>query len=500
MLLTLVSAILVVLAFPKAGLWPLAFVGLAPLFLALARTRSWPRAFGLGFLYGALVAAGMGYWLVHAIAVEYEKPLWTALVFVPLLVAVPWGIVNGLFAAAFRALHRPGLLFAALAAPALWTLMEYSKEAWTMITPWGVLGTAMVPFSPFLQTAGLWGMYGLTFVLALANGAVFSAVEKRRKGARLRSLAPEALLAALAVAAPTAYGLAVLARDEPPPDIPAVVVQGNFSQRERWSGMSITNRVAHYLSRSGCPEPGAPCVVVWPETELNSPDAVNDRMFSSILAALPPRTLLVAGGLREDRKDRTYNCAYMLSGDGTLAWYDKHILLPYGEKSGVFDLLGDFYTAPASFCPGVSPRAVPTFLGSVGAGICLEILYPDHVRRSVLEGAEVLVNLSNDAWFGDSPMPWMSLDAARLRAVENRRWLLRASVSGISAVISPTGEVKAKTPLFQAARATGRIRMLEEKSLYTRLGDWPLAVSLVFVALGLFLRARGGAAMRKSEP
>ncbi|MBU2487750.1 MAG: apolipoprotein N-acyltransferase, partial [Proteobacteria bacterium] len=384
MLLTLVSALLVLLSFPKAGLWPLAFVGLVPLFMALARTRSPWRAFGLGFFFGSLLVAGMGHWLFYAITVEYEKPLWTALLFVPLLVGLPYALLYGLFGAAFRALRRPGLLFAVLTVPALWTLMEYAKEAVGLLAPWGILGTAVVPFPLFLQTADLWGMYGLSFVLALVNGVLFQVLEKRRGGARLAVMKAEAALLALAVLGPVLYGAVALARYAPDgEELSAVAVQGNFSQRERWSGMSITNRVARYLSQSGCPEPGAGCVVVWPETVLNSPAAVNDRMFSSIMAALPENTLLIAGGLREDRKGNTWNSAYFASGDGTLAWYDKHILLPYGEKDGIFDFMGDFYTAPARFTAGVSPRAVDTFLGPVGAGICLEILYPDHVRRSV---------------------------------------------------------------------------------------------------------------------
>ncbi|MBW1990469.1 MAG: hypothetical protein JRI97_13140, partial [Deltaproteobacteria bacterium] len=243
MLYTAVSALCVMLAFPRAGLWPLALVGLVPLFLSLKDAAGLGRAFLRGFVFGLLLVAGMGWWLFPAIVGQYEKPWWAAAVFVPLLVGLPFGLVYGLFGAAFRALYRPGLFFAALAAPSLWVLAEYAKEAWGLLVPWAVLGYAAAPFAPLLSTAGWWGLYGITFVLAAVNGLLFHACLQARGGDKAaRRAALSTALAFLAVALPAAGG-ALWRPPEAQKDLPVAVVQGNFSQKERWSGMGVTNRV-----------------------------------------------------------------------------------------------------------------------------------------------------------------------------------------------------------------------------------------------------------------
>ncbi len=268
----------------------------------------------------------------------------------------------------------------------------------------------------------------------------------------------------------------------------AVLVQANFSLSERWSGMGFYHRLKTYLDMSGSGGEGAGRVIVWPETALNSSTHVNDGLFMEMMRYIGEESLLISGGIMTDDADGengVYNCAFLISGDGHLMRYDKHILLPYAETAPLIDLLGQYYTAPDAFIPGRSPVAFKTPLGRVGLSICFEILYPGLVRRAVSDGAEFLVNISNDAWFDDSPMPYQHLDGAVLRAVENRRFVLRTSNSGISAVISPAGATVKKSGLFSAETISGNFLPLRQKSIYTRWGDLIVYFSAFYLMAAL---------------
>jgi len=275
--------------------------------------------------------------------------------------------------------------------------------------------------------------------------------------------------------------------------VQAVLVQGNFSTKERWSGMGFYQRVMSYLEMSGDkygnksgekPEDEGQDarVIVWPETILNSSSKLNDALFVEIMRYIGENSLLISGGLKTDHKNNeVFNSAYFISGTGRLLRYDKHILLPYAETSPLIDLLDTYYAAPNEFTSGRTPLCINAPGGKVGASICFEILYPGFIRQSVKDGASYLVNISNDSWFGDSPMPYIHLNAACLRAVENRRFLLRASNSGFSAVISPTGKVMVKSGLFTKERVDGDFVKLDQLSFYANYGN------LIFLGSAIIL-------------
>ncbi len=185
--------------------------------------------------------------------------------------------------------------------------------------------------------------------------------------------------------------------------------------------------------------------------------------------------------MKDDATGTSMNSAYLISGSGVLTRYDKNILLPYAETSLMIDWLGRYYTAPSEFFPGRTPPFIDTPHGGAGISICFEILYPYYIARSAARGADFLVNLSNDGWFGDTAMPRMHLNAARMRAIENRRFLLRAANNGISAIIGPDGRVRAQTKLFHRQRIEGSFDYLNIATPYTRFGDW----LIVFSALAL---------------
>jgi apolipoprotein N-acyltransferase len=258
--------------------------------------------------------------------------------------------------------------------------------------------------------------------------------------------------------------------------------------------MGFFQRIASYLDMStGCANQGRAAenlcperVIVWPETTLNSPSSLNDAFFVALMRDIGKDALLISGGLKgEPEHGGVFNSAYFISGEGRLLRYDKQILLPYAETSRFIDFLGTYYTAPDAFLSGRAPAAIDAPGGKIGASICFEILYAEYVRQAVKDGATVLVNISNDSWFGDSPMPYIHLNAARLRAIENRRFVLRCSNSGISAVIAPSGRITAQSGIFTQERVDGEFVKMDQFSLYTRYGNLILVVSMVILCVGL---------------
>ncbi len=523
LLLILLSALLYIVAFPGWDIGFTAFIALVPLFRVVESARSDLRAIGYGALWGGLVSTGMGYWLLPALIGHFAMWPPKALAFYMLSVTLPSCLIYAFLIAVYRFVHHRHLAWYALALPALWTLAEYLKEMVPAILPWGGIGYAALPFYRFVQIADLGGVHALTFVIAAINAVAWFLLRSLgRGGASLGSPAQTtgrlplrypkttsaaALVLLLAICLPLVYGSVRLGRindainEEMAAGRPsqAVLVQGNFDLDDRWSGMGFYRRLQTYLAMSGKGVPGydresekkqkgehRKRVIVWPETTLNEPGRMNGGFFRQIMRGIGENALLISGGLHKDTATgQMTNCAYLVSGKGTLMRYDKNILLPYAETSRVFDWLGAYYTAPSEFAAGRTPSFMDTPHGGVGVSICFEILYPRYIARSVGSGAEFLVNISNDAWFGDSPMPRMHLNAARMRAIENRRFLLRTANSGFSAVISPDGRVAKRTELFQRQSIESDFSRLSALSPYTRWGDWPVLFSVIVLGIVL---------------
>lgn len=500
LLLVVVSFLLYAAAFPKFNAWGLSFIALIPFFAVLDQARSLFRQVAYGMLWGGGMAVCMGYWLFPTLVHHYEVPFFRSLFFFLLCLVLPLALLYGAFALIYRFLFEDRIFFHGLVVPSLWVLVEYVKTAIPFLVPWGGLDIALVPFSSFVQAADIIGGYGLVFVAVVVNTLCLRCIRSGRRHVRKRSPFRLPVRECLSlfyclflVAAMAVYGMyragsiedGMNGGRESRQKITATVVQGNFSTKERWSGMGFYHRTMTYLEMSRSKGEGLR-IIVWPETVLNSSREVNDALFSELMQAIGVNSLLISGGLHADPvTDDISNCIYFISGDGCLSRYDKQHLLPYAETSPFFNLLNAYYSAPSEFRPGRTPTVVPTLAGMAGASICMEILYPDFIRRSVKNGAAYLVNVSNDSWFGDSAMPYIHLCAARLRAIENRRYVLRASNSGISAVISPTGRMVAQTRLFTKERVDAEFIRMTEKSVYTRCGDIILygAVLVLMAAL-----------------
>ncbi|MFP4474524.1 MAG: apolipoprotein N-acyltransferase [Desulfatibacillaceae bacterium] len=493
LLMPMLSAGLFAAAAPTLSLWPLAFVALVPLFHSMYHAGKIRGAAFAGFVFGGVLFTLLAHWLYTATVDHYGKPPWIGVAFMLLCGVLPYGLLFAAFGAAFRALRQDSAVFFALVVPSLWILAEYVTTLVPVMIPWGMAGYLAAPFSLYTQAADVAGVWGVSFTLVAANGCLLMATRSRPGVA--------VTLAIIFIAGPAVYGLHATSRVEAlmaakkgtADEKAATLVQASHSLKERWSGMGFSHRLRTYMEMSDCaPAPGG-CTVVWAETVLNQPGEVNRTLFARLAGFVSDDSVLIAGAVRK-KGDRTFNSAYVVTGQGSVSRYDKNILLPYSETPLFFDFLGDFYTAPDRFDPGDAPSAVTTSHGTYGLSICFEGVYPNYVRRSVSNGAGVLVNISNDSWFGRTSMPHAHLNAVRFRAIENRRYMLRTSNSGFSAVISPTGAVLARSGLFTRETVRHRYAVLRTPSTYTRFGDWaPL------VAILLLLAATGFAVLGKNS-
>ncbi len=492
----ILSSLLFTLSFPPVSCFPCAFLFPVPLLHYLERLEGHAgRAFSAGLLWTVLSALGTAHFIFYAMTVHYEKGIATALLFFGAAVVIPYGILYGAFCAGYVALPQRSSFFGIILPPALWVTVEYLAEILPFTIPWVTIGHSAAAWPPYMQAADITGPYGLSFLIICTGSLIFSLTREISTGkistdgirpflwryrCRLTGLVILLLL-------PPLYGIyrtaQIHALQKKAEEKNVLIIQGNFTHRERWRG-NFNRRINTYakLTREkGCPS-SAPLLVIWPETVLNDADELTPGFFSQLRRALPAGTTLVSGGVRHGKGKKIFNSAWIIES-GKKGWYDKQILLPFGETGNIYPLMGGYYRAPSDFAAGYGRKTRRVAGEHAGFAICFEAVYPGHFRRAVAEGAVFLINISNDAWFGRGAMPQLHLDIARLRAVENRRCLLRASNSGVSAIIDATGKILHRTELFERAGTGGSFHLLDEKTIYTGAGDWPVLLSLGILLL-----------------
>jgi len=453
----------------------------------------------------------MAYWLFYALMGEYGKSLFESLIFIVLFIMLPAGIIYGLFTLACGIFREESSFYYILVIPSLWVLTESITELVPITVPWSLYGYSILPLLRFAQIGDITGIYGISFILVMINSIILGLILKfklqwaqREKDKITSGLfrvflnnKTHLILLLLVIFIPFLYGSIKIKSIEDglrsnTRDIRSVsLVQGNFTQKERWLQTNFNSRTATYLKLSKDNSNHDSKLIIWPETVLNSAKRINYKLLKNIISSINADSTLIAGGIRRGRqKNGVYNSAYIISGNGSINWYDKNILLPYAENNPAGNILGNYYNAPSEFIRGETNPTIATSHGNAGVSICFEILYPWHIRNSVKTGAQFLVNISNDSWFGRSSMPLLHLDAARMRAIENRRFMLRASNSGISAIITPSGNIEARSSLFTRETINGLFALSNELSFYSKHGDWILylacGILIIFIIIKTF--------------
>jgi len=470
----LLSAALLFLAFPTADLGPLAFVALVPLLLATAGARP-TRALAVGVLAGTAFAAAHLWGLTVAMA-EFggiPRALTGALL---LLLAAYVGAYAGAFAAGWAWSGRLPPVARLLFAAALWTSLEYLRTYLLTGFPWAFLAYTQYRNIPLIQVVAWTGVYGVSFLVALANAALALLILHPHAWATAARVVVVTLVAfAAALGVPR-----LLHRPADGPPLRVAVIQGNIPQGVKWSH-AWRRRTIETYGRLTLEAAGAgPALIVWPETALPfvlTRDA-EVREWLGRLAA-EARAFLVMGSpdVTGASPPRYTNSAFLVSpNSGITGRYDKIHLVPFGEYVPFPPLrfLADRLAQGAigDFVPGAEPTvlAAPGF--HLGASISYEIYFPNEVRQFVLRGADFLVNFTNDAWYGRTAAPYQHLAMAVFRAVENRAYLVRAANTGVSAVIAPDGRILDQSRIFTEAILRGEVRPRQAfHTFYTRYGD-----------------------------
>jgi apolipoprotein N-acyltransferase len=467
------------------NLWPLGLIGLACLFALFRSTERAKPAFWIGWAGGTGYFAVALNWIVEPFLVEIARYGWMApfaLVFLAGGLALFWGAAF-VVAGWANGRARSGALAWIAALTGAELLRSYIFTGF----PWALIGYTLSA-SPAAQYAAFIGPHGLT-VFALI--CAVSLWRLARPGALLRRALPATLCALLLVAAlPLSRPVA------PAPDAPIIrLVQPNAPQREKWDPAHITTFFRRQIDYTAAPPNTAPpALIVWPETAIpwllrNADDAL------SIIAAAAKGTPVILGLRRLDGA-RLLNSAVLLTPDGApAAIYDKYHLVPFGEYMPLGDFLTRFgiHGLAAREGHGYSAGPGPTLMTLPGIGpalplICYEAVFPQDVGAAPAR-PRLLLQITNDAWFGRFSGPFQHLQQARMRAIEQGLPMVRVANTGVSAMIGPHGIVQRQIPLGTQGFVDAPLPPALPPTLYARTGDWP--------ALILVIAALGGAVLRR---
>ena len=493
--LSLLSGGLLCLAFPKADLEVLAWISLVPLLVVL--NHSSPQR---GFLYGLISGLSFYlaslYWVTHAMTF-YGGLSRTLSLMVLVGLALYLSCYLGVFSwvcCRFRLLSRAwGVLWL----PSLWVSLEYVRNFLLTGFPWNLVGYSQYRNPYLLQLVSLVGIYGLSFLVLLVNCALaFVVLHSPRSPVGVKALS----CAGMAVALALGYGGLRL---HLPPGGRAMrvgLVQGNIDQGVKWNpafqraSFDTHKRLTLVAARS------RPEMIVWPETALPFYLRAEPR-WREELGALSSQIgchLLVGSPdyAAEGKNVRYYNSAFLLSPEkGVVEKYDKMHLVPFGEYVPLrrfLPFIDKLVVGVGDFSAGQEMRILRVPGGRFGVTICFETIFPEIARECRRRGADFLVNLTNDAWFGRTAAPYQHLSMAVVRAVENGCYLVRAANTGISGVISPYGEIVRASRLFSEDRFTADISLSPRITPYARMGDvlaWScVLVSLIFIPGPFYLR------------
>jgi|SRR5579864_228978 len=458
-------------------------------------------AFASGFLHGFFFCITSVPWIAETLSVHgglSRAGGWGVL----LLIAAAWGVLIGIFAWSVHRLSLRSVELACIGAPFLWITFEFARAHLPEISfPWNLLGYPASANSALIQMTTITGIYGLSFLAMCLNSllawadAGSSSSGKRR--VTILGIAAAAILIVMAAGS----------RLVPQPEAGhyARAVQLNFPEAPSYPSdwfQQHTGDLDEITRLSLAPSVYKPDLIVWPEAP--APFSFEDPQFAKVASTLAIHAghPFIAGTIEWkpplDSSAATphgnlapYNSALMFDAQGQrLFVYDKIHLVPFGEYepfplihrvvASVSDEVGGFRKGK-SYVVGRFPNGY-TF----GVFICYEAIYPGEVRHFAADGAQLLVNISNDGWFGHSAAAEQHLRMARVRAVENRRWLIRSTNSGYTAAVDPYGRIFRALPPDIRATADLPYDFRTDKTIYTRFGDWfawlCVIVSVILVA------------------
>ncbi len=487
LVLPVASGMLLTLSFPRYDFESLAWIALVPLLLAI-RGASWKAAFGQGWLTGLVFFAGTLSWVINAMYEYGRVPLIISFL-VMLLLAGYCALFVGLFTAILSRIKDWRGLTPVWIAPLLWVVLELVRAHLFSGFPWALLGYSQFHNLSLIQIADVTGVYGVSYLLVLVNALVARIVEAIIS--RTTAHDPDYPISLPWITAPLAAAVIVLVvayghwRLSPQTDagmdhtVRIGLVQPNINEAHKWDVLYRRETMDRHERLTAQVVQGAD-LVIWPEASTPFLFDVETAYRDEVLTFVRDHGVPLLFGSpalanRTDDQPRLTNSAYLVSGDGTvLDRYDKVHLVPFGEYvplKMVLFFLDKLVVGIGDFVPGPGPRVMSGPGGQFGLVICFEVIFPDLVRQFVDQGADYMVTITNDAWFGDSSAPYQHFAMVVFRAIENRIAFARAANTGISGFIDAEGHILRTTEIFVEGALSGEIRTGGPRAFYTANGD-----------------------------
>ncbi len=494
------AGFLLAASFPKFGLPGFAWAAIAPLIVAVALRVSAPRytawaAFRLGLATGVVFFGGALYWTVAVMTTYGGLPAAVAIGASSLLVLYLALYVGGVAVMIGSSVRRFGVAGVWLT-PIFWVGAEWVRGSLFGGFPWVPLGSSQSRVLPVAQVASVAGVHGISLLVALVGTAAAVVALTRRRPHLIGAAVVVVMLVAVSFAGARRVANHTLDGTGTPMRIG--LVQGNIPQDQKWDDRYRDAIIARYVGLSRAAIVNGAQTVVWPEAStpffLNRDSALSEPMRR--LAAETHTPLVI--GTDEADGDKIFNAASTILADGRPgASYSKIHLVPFGEYvplKKILFFIGPLVQAVSDFTPGTSPVVLGLGNGlRAGVAICYESTYPSLTRAFTNTGANLLMVITNDAWFGRSSAAFQHYEMGAMRAIENGRYLVRAANTGITAAVDPYGREIVRAEMFDALSVTADVRLLDGRTIYSRIGDaagWlSTAITLVF-ALAFRIRRR----------
>lgn len=474
MLLSFFSGLILAFSFFNFNLWLFAWFGFVPLFLAL-RNKSKKQAFLLSYLTGVIFWLGTLYWLVHVTPV--------GMIVLVLYLALYFGIFG-------LVISSPYILstnYYLLSIPSSWVILEYIRSHLLTGFPWAKLAYSQYLNLPVIQIADITGAWGVSFLIVMVNAAVYSAISRRK----IHLLPLFCLLAVLLYGYSSLYRIAQAAGRT---TLRLSVIQPNIPQALKWDPSARGFIKDKYFALTEEAARDNPDLIIWPEAALPVILEEEPEFFEDTKSFARKINIPLLLGSATARGGDYYNSALLVSAQGSVSGrYDKLHLVPFGEYIPLRSALPFLETiVPIGDFSRGREYTILKIQNTFGVLICFEDVFPELARGFARHGAEFLVNITNDGWFGRTSAPYQHFSASVFRAVENRLPIVRSANTGVSGFIASDGRVLsllgdgAGRNIFIQGHKTQQIGVLRQKpSLYTVYGDIFLLPCLILALYGI---------------
>ncbi len=485
--LALFSALLLILCFPRFDFEYLAWFALVPLLVSI-RDKGLKTAFALCFVAGIIFYMGVFYWFKSIKGVS-----WFTVILSFIYLATSY---FGLFGLSFNLVSKKTKLPPIVIAPVLWVSLEYARSNIGFLEfPWMLMGHSQYLSSPIIQISSITGVYGVSFLIVMVNVAISEAIHNRSK-----ALKP-IIVTIIVVGVTIIYSIGVIAKVPGRDTVSITVIQGNISQETKWKKeFRRQNREKHIRLTKEASNNDNTSLIVWPESALQG-SFRHDLYLLKTISSLARETethLLVGGsehpksGSREFQIKKWFNSAFLISPEENVeGQYNRMHLVPFFEYlpyKDLFPWLPKLFSNAGNFIPGTEYTLFNLNDSKFGVIICTESTFPEHVRQFIKNGANFMVNIINEGWFGKTSASYQLTAMSVFRAVENRTSIVRCANTGISCFINPHGKITGRVhdhnnkDTFVEGYLTSEISLSYEKTFYTKYGNIFIYMNLIMTS------------------